>query len=360
MHLIDGAGHMNNQFVAEDVATGRPPTEITADLMNALQNEIANFILSAGAALNKNSNTQLRDALTSTFARRDGSIHYVGQVWNIVANQATLSAVPLPQPEGTKILVTSYYGPYQAAMVTMVAGVWIATPTPLNVFDLYETTYDNHGYYWFSNTWNLFDVSAMQVEEATEQEAGIIRLATWAEVLAGSLAALSMRPKHMQDYMDMMFVGMIEDFSGTTPPLVWVPAAGQLISRSERPKLWQFAQQSGNIVEDSAWSTNTGKYSTGNGSSTFRVPDLRGEFRRGWDNGRGVDPGRGIGSWQDSQNLAHDHSYSATNFTGSATRQSSGSDTITHGTRNTGLSGGSEARPRNIAYLTCIYAGTPA
>ncbi|OCG15138.1 hypothetical protein A9G47_12440 [Gilliamella sp. WF3-4] len=29
-----------------------------------------------------------------------------------------------------------------------------------------------------------------------------------------------------------------------------------------------------------------------------RLPDLRGEFIRGWDNGHGVDPGRGILSWQ--------------------------------------------------------------
>ena len=30
-------------------------------------------------------------------------------------------------------------------------------------------------------------------------------------------------------------------------------------------------------------------YGTGNGSSTFNLPDLRGEFIRGFDNGRGAD-----------------------------------------------------------------------
>jgi uncharacterized SAM-binding protein YcdF (DUF218 family) len=40
-------------------------------------------------------------------------------------------------------------------------------------------------------------------------------------------------------------------------------------------------------------------YGAGNGSTTFNIPDLRGEFVRGWSNGRsGVDVGRNLGSWQ--------------------------------------------------------------
>nr|DAP00299.1 MAG TPA: tail fiber protein [Caudoviricetes sp.] len=39
-------------------------------------------------------------------------------------------------------------------------------------------------------------------------------------------------------------------------------------------------------------------YGNGNGSTTFNIPDLRGEFIRGVDNGRGVDAGRQIGSNQ--------------------------------------------------------------
>lgn len=37
------------------------------------------------------------------------------------------------------------------------------------------------------------------------------------------------------------------------------------------------------------------------------VPDYRGEFIRGWDHGRGVDPGRALGSSQSDQNKAHNH-----------------------------------------------------
>lgn len=39
-------------------------------------------------------------------------------------------------------------------------------------------------------------------------------------------------------------------------------------------------------------------FGAGNGSTTFNLPDLRGEFIRGWDDGRGVDSGRAFGSAQ--------------------------------------------------------------
>ena len=39
-------------------------------------------------------------------------------------------------------------------------------------------------------------------------------------------------------------------------------------------------------------------YGAGDGSSSFNIPDLRGEFIRGADNGRGVDGGRALGSAQ--------------------------------------------------------------
>lgn len=39
-------------------------------------------------------------------------------------------------------------------------------------------------------------------------------------------------------------------------------------------------------------------YGAGDGRSTFNLPDLRGEFVRGWDDGRGIDNGRTFGSAQ--------------------------------------------------------------
>lgn len=68
MHRIDGAGHVDNKFVAEDAATNRPPTEVTPEIMNAFQEELATFIEWAGLELAKGDNSQLRKALLAKFA----------------------------------------------------------------------------------------------------------------------------------------------------------------------------------------------------------------------------------------------------------------------------------------------------
>lgn len=49
-------------------------------------------------------------------------------------------------------------------------------------------------------------------------------------------------------------------------------------------------------------------YGAGDGSTTFQLPDYRGEFLRGWDGGRGVDADRVRGSFQTDQNKTHTHS----------------------------------------------------
>lgn len=117
------------------------------------------------------------------------------------------------------------------------------------------------------------------------------------------------------------------------------------------------------------------------------LPDLRGEFVRGLDDGRGVDSGRSIRSSQSGQNVSHSHTTNSTlnhnnnnskdlqgQFNGEERdgrptgvfytvggrgRDFDGGDgdyigfdgRHRHGTTS---SGGSEARPRNVALLMCI------
>jgi len=91
--------------------------------------------------------------------------------------------------------------------------------------------------------------------------------------------------------------GMISPFAMTTAPTGWLICDGSAISRSTYSDLF------------SAISTAWG---SGNGSSTFNIPDLRGWFLRGHDGGAGTDPnassrtgGDVIGSTQ--QYMVHNH-----------------------------------------------------
>jgi microcystin-dependent protein len=124
-------------------------------------------------------------------------------------------------------------------------------------------------------------------------------------------------------------------------------------------------------------------YGSGNGSSTFNLPDLRGEFIRGVDRGRGVDSGRNIASSQGSQNAQHNHSATSTssvtdpghkhtmNFnlgnlissggafgmkdSGTADRMNTATTGISVSTSTSiGNQGGNESRPRNIAMMYII------
>ncbi|MDT4329752.1 hypothetical protein RPD76_07510 [Methylomonas sp. MV1] len=77
MHRIDGAGHVGHMFVAEDVATSRPPTEVTDSWLNAVQEEIAAFIEWSGLVLDKAANNQLLNALTSGLSINGGSFGFL-------------------------------------------------------------------------------------------------------------------------------------------------------------------------------------------------------------------------------------------------------------------------------------------
>ena len=62
-----------------------------------------------------------------------------------------------------------------------------------------------------------------------------------------------------------------------------IPADGQLLSRTDYPELWAYAQML-TPIPDAEWvetPENRGKYSLGDGSTTFRVPDRNGILKQG-------------------------------------------------------------------------------
>ena len=74
----------------------------------------------------------------------------------------------------------------------------------------------------------------------------------------------------------------------------------------------------------SLFSSISTTWGVGDGSSTFNLPDLRGQFVRGWDNSAGVDSGRSFASSQSDQNKEHNHTASTTSLTGGIRKISEG------------------------------------
>lgn len=106
-------------------------------------------------------------------------------------------------------------------------------------------------------------------------------------------------------------------------------------------------------------------YGIGDGASTFNLPDLRGEFVRGWDHGRGIDTGRVFGSEQLDAFKSHNHQNGVYknlirdpyvgSLTGSDTTGSGSEVPVGAGDAGPEASvGGIETRPRNIALLPLI------
>lgn len=89
--------------------------------------------------------------------------------------------------------------------------------------------------------------------------------------------------------------GAVQAFAMSSAPNGFLKANGAAVSRATFSALF------------SAIGTTFG---AGDGSTTFNVPDLRGEFPRGFDDGRGVDSGRAFGSAQDGAVQSHSHAFS--------------------------------------------------
>lgn len=214
MHRIDtstaqkdkfGAG--KNGFTLGNAQTGAPPTEVSADILDALQEEICSVVEGSGLELNKGSNSQLLSAIKKLASGR----HYnTGQ--------------PLP---------TSNIGP-----------IW-------------------HDDYASWMVWQEFTANGANYRGYASQ-------------LIGSL---------LLDTQPLPRAGYIK--SGT-----------QNLGRTTYAALRAWAQHNGLMVAPNVWLTGTIQCADNPDGTTFRIYDVRGEFMRAWDDGRGVDSARSFGSGQ--------------------------------------------------------------
>ena len=138
-------------------------------------------------------------------------------------------------------------------------------------------------------------------------------------------------------------IGSIETFAGVAAkiPEGYLLCNGQEVSRTTYKDLFD--------VIGTTYGSSTG--------TTFKVPDLRGEFIRGFDNSRGVDSGRTFGSWQVDDFKSHRHNFNYNSSMGygpswgpSSTLAQATYSGLTYTNNNTNTNtGGVETRPRNIA-----------
>lgn len=154
-------------------------------------------------------------------------------------------------------------------------------------------------------------------------------------------------------------IGSIAMWLQGSLPSGWLALEGGTISRTTYAALF------------SLWGTT---YGAGDGSSTFGLPDFRGYFTRGWDNGRGIDAARTLGSNQAATLKAHKHAsgwgeagigpFGATTGTGYMGSNSTDVDNYmwatNDGTAFDGITNGSdigtETRPLNIAVRYIVRA----
>lgn len=133
-------------------------------------------------------------------------------------------------------------------------------------------------------------------------------------------------------------------YHNNTPSAGWLKCNGAVLLRASYPRLFAVIGTIHNIG--------------GETNLQFRLPDFRGEFVRGFDDGRGVDAGRVFGSAQDEQLKSHNHQQNAASsgqFSTTATSTlrygltGGGSSDVTSGPANqyTMNYGGAETRPRN-------------
>jgi microcystin-dependent protein len=144
-------------------------------------------------------------------------------------------------------------------------------------------------------------------------------------------------------------VGSIVYFAASAAPVGWFECNGAVLDKTIYVDLF-------NVIG----------YSFGGSGNQFLLPDLRGEFLRGWDNGRGVDSGRAFGSAQTDIIKNHTHpfpvdlplAYGGT-FVGTCQRGDTAPGPGVNAT-SAQTGGGTETRPRNVAFLPCIKYATDA
>jgi microcystin-dependent protein len=170
-------------------------------------------------------------------------------------------------------------------------------------------------------------------------------------------------------------VGRIEEYAAAIPPRNTIKANGAELSRVLFWRLFKHAQESGNLVAQG--SKQRGQYGTGDGISTFTIPDRRGVVGRGFDDGAGLDSVPTLGRYQGDNNKSHNHeiygagshshsiyglggnnSYSqgssSVDWNNGPNGVARGTDSQGHHVHGMASTGATESTMKNVTFMYCI------
>ncbi|MFQ2188681.1 hypothetical protein [Aeromonas jandaei] len=176
---------------------------------------------------------------------------------------------------------------------------------------------------------------------ATQQFPGVLRFATSSEVASGVRGDVAVSPKDVKEAMSSRYIPTGSPLPATNIGPIWhedyndwmtwqtfnqnganytgyasrligsllldtqpLPRAGyiksgvQNLGRTTYAALRAWAQHNGLMVAPGVWAAGSIQFADNADGITFRIYDVRGEFMRAWDDGRGVDSARSFGSAQ--------------------------------------------------------------
>ncbi len=168
------------------------------------------------------------------------------------------------------------------------------------------------------------------------------------ELAANSIKTISIEngaitPAKLNSSVILVPTGAVMPFAMNSAPSGWLPAHGQAVSRTTYSALF-------NLIGVTYGAPD---------NASFYVPDLRGIFVRGYDDGRGLDASRTFASYQGDIFQSHAHNVGAGQASGISSGCGSGPNFQKANDANCGsviteYVGGVETRPKNIAMLYCI------
>jgi microcystin-dependent protein len=330
------------EFSEGNPAAGVEPTWLTAEWHNTVQRELIAVVQSAGLALDSNDDAQLLLAIRHIIRNGQESFAVDSGVANVYVcdfvpaiterresqplrfkvKTGNNSACTINDGLGTVALVGRAHAGLQGGELVANGDAWVVWNASVGT-----------GAYIL-----LFCTGAPEQVAPATQSQHALPLGQATTLFAGQ-------------------AGKIEWFASMTPPSSHLAANGSAVSRTTYANLFNAiaAQPSGTVTSGSksitgvanpsstwvgmpisgpgipagatvavvagstitlsanATATTAGAtlvicpYGTGDGSTTFNVPDVRGKVPRGWDNGAGVDAGRVFGSYQADANANHVH-----------------------------------------------------